>query len=147
MINPGNYRAKAVRAEIGESRNGTPFAAVTFRLESQDDTVTWYGYLTEKTTERTLRSLRIAGWKGNDVRTVEADGALPDVVELVIHDEEYNGNVSARVQWVNKPRKAEGAAPFDKEALARKLAAVAKVTTSEKPVASRLPDDSDIPFD
>lgn len=146
-MNPGTYKAKAIRAELGESQNGTPFAAVTFRLEDHDDTIVWYGYITDKTTERTLRSLRIAGWIGNDLRTIEGDGsALREVVDLVIQDDEYNGKVRSKVQWVNKPKSSAG---FDKEALAKRLAAVAKVTTKEKPVVlggGREPDESDLPF-
>lgn len=146
-MNPGTYRANAIRAELGESQNGTPFAAVTFRLEDKDETIVWYGYLTDRTTERTLRSLRIAGWVGNDLRTIEGDGsALRESVDLVIQDDEYNGKVRSKVQWVNK---VKGSGALDKDALAKRLAAVAKVTTKEKPIAlgfERTPDDSEIPF-
>lgn len=68
--------------------------------------LTWDGYFTDATFERTVESLRHMGWEGMDL------GAIADLdkneVELVIGVEEYTNPTTGetktynRVNWVNR---------------------------------------------
>lgn len=97
----GNYLARAVSAQLGMTKSGKEQVAVTFRLKMDlSKTITWYGYFTDKTTERTIESLRFCGWIGVDL--TDLSGIDREEVELVIANEEYEGKTSPRVQWVNR---------------------------------------------
>ena len=125
MINAGTYRAHATKAELGFTKKGDPQVAVTFRLlddEVADQELTWYGYFTEKTKTRTLESLVHAGWDGEDPDELAGLGTTE--VSLVVAHEEYNGRVSARIQWVNAIGGAVLQKPMaesDKKAFAKSL--------------------------
>lgn len=103
-IQDGTYRARAVGAALGETKGGKEQVAVEFELLTDDLTpgqrITWFGYFTEKTTARTIESLRICGWTGSDLTDLEGIGA--NEVELVVENEEWEGKTRAKVQWVNK---------------------------------------------
>lgn len=106
------YAAKASGSPItfGESKNGNVQIAVEFEVDHPEfsgETITWIGHFTDATAERTLESLQIAGWKGEDVAEllgVVGSESLPDVVSLACDVEEYEGKQQLRVQWVNRPR-------------------------------------------
>jgi hypothetical protein len=102
LIREGTVPAVARGYAFGEAKTGTEQIGVQFELLGGPDTgrmITWYGYFTEKTYERTLQSLRYMGWKGTDVTN---PGELDQKVMLVIaHEEDQNGDMRARVQWVN----------------------------------------------
>jgi hypothetical protein len=96
MIPEGTFSAVARGGTLSESENKkTPQVVVSFEIttaEHAGTTINWFGFLTDKTTERTIESLRYAGWKGSDLADL-SDLAKPDtpVVELVIEHEEYEG--------------------------------------------------------
>lgn len=98
------FRARAASWGLGESSTGKEQVAVEFRISTENadvQSLTWYGYFTEATADRTLESLRYCGWTGDDLLNLE--GLDANEVDLVIEDEEYNGQVRPKVQWVNKP--------------------------------------------
>lgn len=103
-IPKGRYRARSLQAEFGFSPNkGTEQVVVEFELlddQWRGERVTWIGYFTEKTTERTMEALRFCGWSGDDVTDLVGLGTSE--VSLVIDHEEYDGKLQAKVQWVNK---------------------------------------------
>lgn len=106
----GLYRAKAVRAELGEA--GTGNAQVGIEFELLDGGVTepefiprfihYYGTFTDKAVQHTLKAMRTAGWKGDDVSDLSSVGG-PDApeVSLVVENETYNGQTRPKVKWVN----------------------------------------------
>lgn len=100
----GRYRARALQGEFGYSPNkGTEQVVVEFELldeQWRSERVTWIGYFTGNTTERTLEALRFCGWTGDDV--TDLTGLGNGEVSLVIDHEEYDGKLMAKVQWVNK---------------------------------------------
>jgi hypothetical protein len=105
MLEAGYYRARAVEWALGKTEKGKPHVAV--RFETFDDQglpgehITWYGYFTEKTEERTLESLQHCGWEGDDI--TDLSGIERNEVQLVVERDEYEGKVRSKVAWVNKP--------------------------------------------
>lgn len=116
MITNGTYRARATGAcVLGTSANkGTPYLELYFKVSEGDHKntlVRWTGYFTENTNERTIQSLLLMGWQGEDPSEF-ADGKLHGLdskdVDIVVEIEEYedaegNPKKSPRVQWVNSP--------------------------------------------
>jgi hypothetical protein len=97
------YRAKAREWGLGESGTGKPQVAVSFLVLTEGAThaqLTWYGYFTDETFDRTVESLRHCGWQGDDLS--DLSGLDANEVDLVVEDETYNGETRTRVQWVNK---------------------------------------------
>lgn len=107
----GYYDAHASGAAItfGRSENGNTQIAVEFEIDSPDyagETITWIGHFTDKTAARTIESLQIAGWQGDDVSDLDGQPGstvLPDAVSLTCEGEEYQGEYKCKVQWVNRP--------------------------------------------
>lgn len=154
LIPEGYYRARAMSGELTESSKGNECAQVTFRLldgDSEGRTITWWGYFTtEKNSERTLESLRYCGCKfgpsGDDI--TDLTGFDGQDVSLDIGHEEYEGNLKARVKWVNRdggmaatPLDAAKKASFKDRMRARLLA-----SKEEKPASGGADDLSDLPF-
>lgn len=107
MLNAGTYRGKATRGKLGLTSTGKEQVAVEFTFtDPPGQRLTWFGFFTDGTFDRTIESLRACGWKGNDLSEFShPDGALPagmeNEVELVVEHEEYEGKVRARIAWVN----------------------------------------------
>ena len=101
----GRYRARGVQAALGKTSKGGEQVAVEFQVYDAEgvpgESITWYGYFTEKTFERTIESLRLCGWTGNDLS--DLSGVDANEVSLTIENEEYNGTTRSKVQWVNAP--------------------------------------------
>lgn len=105
-IADGTYRARALGGEFGYTQGNNEQVAVLFALLGDDDAetgerITWFGYFTEKTQQRTLEALRYCGWTGNDLTDLVSLGST--VVEIVVEAEEYNDKWQAKVKWVNRP--------------------------------------------
>lgn len=153
----GYYNARATSTPIvfGKSSNGNIQIAIEFAIEDEafvGEVQTWVGHFTDKTTERTIESLCHAGWSGDDVyalRGVPGSEALPEMVQLVIEPEEYEGEWTLKVQWVNKPgagrfKFKEEATEGDLRALGARLRATVKSVRAQggaprKPAQPRTP--------
>jgi hypothetical protein len=99
----GTFVAKAESYDFGVSEKNTEFVAVVFRIEEGEnfgERVTWNGYFTEKTIKRTLESLRYCGWSGDMV--TDLTGIDKNKVQLVIKEEEFEGKLRTKVEWVNR---------------------------------------------
>src|SRR3954466_6748613 len=103
MIPAGTYRARAVEGALGFTSKGTEQIAVQFTVvegEQKGHYITWYGYFSEKTLERTLESLEYCGWEGDDVS--DLIGLDKNEVTIVVeHEQDEEGQVRARVRWIN----------------------------------------------
>jgi len=113
-ITDGKYKARAVgQVVLGtSSEKKTPFIELYFEIiegENKGGQARWTGYFGPKSAERTIDSLQIAGWQGDDPGEF-ADGELHGLdtneVEIVVELEEYEKDgekrVTPRVQWVNR---------------------------------------------
>jgi hypothetical protein len=100
----GTFKARAKEWGLGHSANGKEQVAVMFELaggEHDGQSITWFGYFTEQTVDRTLDALRYCGWEGDNL--AELDSLDANEVELVLDEEEYDGKVRTKVKWVNRP--------------------------------------------
>lgn len=113
MIPEGKYVAKAVQWDFGYTRGKEGEApkeqiAVQFEVaegEYQGHTLTWYGFFTEKAQQRTIESLRYAGWSSDDI--MEMSGMGDVLCQVVVEHETQTegkgaGEVRARIRWVNQ---------------------------------------------
>lgn len=101
----GSYKARAVSSVLGVAGTGTEQVAVTFEITAdgprKGEQHVWYGFFTDATTSRTLESLETAGWDGDSLDKPVGLGRIE--CEVVLGEEEYNGDMKVRVQWVNRP--------------------------------------------
>lgn len=160
MLAKGTYHAHAVGAQIGFTSKGNEQIAVEFELTDEEyagQHITWIGFFTEATTERTMESLRHCGWHGDDITEAMRDGLAANEVQLVIDHEVYEGKTQVRVRWVNKPGSGGGMklrAPMDdaqKRQFAAKMKAQAvasRMKAGVKPAPAREPgaDDDELGF-
>ena len=80
----GKYLATANQARFGESsQKGTLFIEVEFQLKELPEKLIWTGYMTEKTTQRTLDSMALIDWSGDDTFS-EGSFSTDKVVQLVV---------------------------------------------------------------
>jgi hypothetical protein len=101
----GTYKARAIGSVLGVAGTGTEQIVVTFEITSEGsrkgEQYAWYGFFTDATTSRTLDALENAGWDGESLENPAGLGRVE--CEIVLGEEEYNGETKVRVQWVNKP--------------------------------------------
>lgn len=120
MIQPGTHRVTVRDHYLSKSKNaGTPFIGIVFEEAEGDnpDTITWFGYITEKTAERLVATLEGLGWTGNDITTLgqpPTDDQVGDrnidlrgaECEIVVESEIYNEKTQVKVKWINTPGSA-----------------------------------------
>jgi len=102
-MKPGTYVARAKEWDLGTTDNDKEYIGVLLQIEEGDSvgqTITWYGYFTEKTEQRTIESLRYCGWEGHNF--VDLKGLDKNLVKIVVDEEEYEGRVHTKVQWINR---------------------------------------------
>lgn len=118
--NPGSYIVRATAWDFGQTSKGTDQVAVTFEVQPGEpeagNTITWYGYFSEKATKRTLEGLKHAGWTGKpeDFETLAGMGTKDCIVEVEL--DTYEGKTRPKVKWVNSLDGGGGAglkAPLD----------------------------------
>ncbi len=118
LLPPGSYRARAVASHYDlSSQKLTPFAKITFEIiegPEKGRQIDWIGYLSEKTMERTVESLRNCGYAGNNPEELSncgpnaIAGLLPREVQIVTQHKEFRGSVSDEVRWVNEVGQSGG---------------------------------------
>ena len=119
-IQAGTYKAVATSFQLGTSANkGSPQVAVMFQVvggEHDGERVSWMGYFSEtkdktgkSVATRTIESLQICGWEGDDLSAITLDD-LPSEVEIVVQMKPYNGDKEEHqgrefpeVRFVNDP--------------------------------------------
>lgn len=105
----GIFKARAVEWGLGCTDKGSEYIAVSFEIlegEHAGKRVTWPGYFTDKTTDRTIDSLRYCGWSCDNIAALTGMGTAD--VEIVVEVEDYQARDGAwkkasRVRWVNRP--------------------------------------------
>lgn len=98
-----SHKARAEKWTLGMTGTGKEQIVVFFRFiggEFDGQGITWYGFFTDGTIDRTLDSLRHCGWAGDNIG--ELDGLDANEVELELEDDTYNGKTTTKVKWVNR---------------------------------------------
>jgi len=162
-IAAGKYTARAVgEVVLGKSKTkDTPFIEFYFEVrggECSGERVRWTSYFTEKTSERTIQSMQLCGWDGDDL-AVFSDGKLHGLnkkdVSIVVELESYKNEkgedrTTPKVAWVNRigflnteARMTEDAA----SSFAAKMNDLIHLAKVRKPQATaESVSDDDIPF-
>lgn len=167
-LKAGTFTVKGVRGALGYTNTGKEQVGVELCVvddgEFFGERITWYGYFTEKTFDRTIESLRILGWDGDDLS--DLTGLDRNEAQAVIEEDEYDGKLRLKVQWINakgglaiqKPMGDSEAASFAQRMKGRVLShrqknggAVAQTASTRSGARGRddvppPPSDDDIPF-
>ena len=124
------YLARACgAAQFEESGNNNMQIAIPFEIveegERYGETITWFATMHDtpdkkgKTgKDRVVESLIYMGFGGDDMTALmeisddDARALLPEIVELVVVPDEYEGTTRLKVRWVNRP--GAGRAGFKK---------------------------------
>lgn len=150
MANQKRYvTSKAKSWALGVSSTGKEQVAVSFPIpdaEGGEYHLAWYGFFTEGTVERTIESLRLLGFEGDDLTNLV--GLDKNSVELVIEEEEYpqgSGQFQEKIQWINRGGGALVKTPLEGEkaktfaALMREKFRVHDAQAGKKPAAAAKP--------
>jgi hypothetical protein len=160
MVPEGFYRAVvspvvgedgSAPVQFGESKDGKPQVLINFEIIDgpyAQRVLPWWGSFNaslpqgskakQTPMQRTLYSLRLCGWVGDDVMDV-VNQDMGNEVSIQVEHHEYDGKVNARVSWVNKPGGGGVvmANPMTKDALRRFSASVKSVAKSIPPVPGK----------
>lgn len=104
MIPEGQYNAKPIEAAMGFTKSRSEQVAVSFELIDepyQGTQITWYGYFSNKTMDRTFDSLRACGWDGQSLANLSTVGTK-NVKVVIEHEADQDGNPRERIRWVNE---------------------------------------------
>lgn len=96
----GTFRAEIVDHGYSETKAGTPQFTVQFSTES--GTIAGFFAMTDKAIEHTIKKIRAMGYEGDDLDDL-ADGTVLKgcYCSIQVTHETYNGQISAKVGWVN----------------------------------------------
>lgn len=151
-LTAGTYKAK-VQGEcvLGTSKEkGTPFIEFYLTIlegENKGGRARWTGYFTENTNERSIQSLQICGWAGDDLSQF-SDGGLHGLdaneVEIVVEIEEYEKEGETkhapRVAWINRAggflNKAAAMNPDAAKAFAERMRGLVLKSKEKNPVSA-----------
>ena len=109
MIEPGRYRARAIEGVLGKAKTGTEQIEVRFQLLDVAQSLTWRGFFTDATEERTMKALEISGWKWTPLCFPED---APEVSLVIEHEEGQDGKTYPKVRWVNEPYRLTAKQPL-----------------------------------
>jgi len=109
----GYHTGKAISGAPCLTSQGRDQVAVEFEFiggPNDGKRSTWYGSFTEKSADRTLESLMVAGWDGESLERL--DGLGTTQVTLVVESDTYGGEARNRIAWVNR---MQGSGPAIKQ--------------------------------
>ena len=133
----GRFKARACSWGLGYTSTGKEQVAVELKLTEEvftGERITWYGYFTEGTQERTFESLRALGWEGDDLSNLT--GLDKNEVSIVVQGEEYQGRTSLKVKFINPLgglALKETMTPDQAKAFARRMKGWAVASRQAKP--------------
>src|ERR1700745_2665809 len=164
LIPVGRYRAVSVpfvtdngteSVQFGTTKTGTDQVLVNFEITQGPEMghrVPWFGFFTDKTTKRTLQSLRAIGFNGDDLNAIVSQ-ALDYEVDITVEHNTYEGKTTARVGFVGGGGGASLANQMDGKSRARFAAQMKRFLGDVPEVAGKPADrtaappvDSEPPF-
>lgn len=138
-IVPGVYDMRATDADLGYtqgSEGNPPSPQVAVLMEFVDgpykgQSITWYGFFTEKTKTGTIRALRLLGLVGDDVSDLSTvRGQAPCTVQV---EPDLHGVAQAKIRFVGGGAIAmkNTMSPEQKKAFAASMQALVSTVKSE----------------
>jgi hypothetical protein len=110
LIEPGTYTARIADYGVSTTNAGSPQIVIKFAFKdpaNQERYLTWFGNLSEKAIPFTMKALAVCGLS-KDLEYV-ADGpdggaldTLQEVSIVVAQENDLEGHLVNRVQWVNR---------------------------------------------
>lgn len=109
-ITEGSKTARVVAGRFIQSEKGTMGIEVAFKFKQgeNEERITWVGWLTANSIQRTMTTLvDVLGFNGDDEPMPGTSDLKPGSlntqkdVELVVEMETYEGKTNPRVKWVN----------------------------------------------
>jgi len=107
-VRKGQFNAYISGYGVGKSKDkGTPSVNVAFHVDvdGNQENITWFGYLTDKSKARTFETLYKLGWNGDLDGLAEGSSSkcFREGVEfnVTIDSESYNGDEKFKVKWIN----------------------------------------------
>lgn len=135
-----------------EAKSGSEFVRVPVVIADEGDQkgkeIVWKGYLTEKATERTLKTLDDifgTGWTMQQLEDQSVQNWVGTEVRVTVQGEEYNGETRFKIKWLNPIKAPAVAMEADRiKALDAKLAEIRGGAPT--PAAKPSTETDDIPF-
>ncbi len=105
-MKPGIYKAKPLEnALCASATKGTEFVAIVFEVvdgPERGERIRADLYVTDKTSDRATRALRMLGWAGGVDSSMRLTGLVNAVPIGVIEETKNNGRVEPKVDWVGE---------------------------------------------
>lgn len=103
----GHHKGRAISGDFGFAGTGTKQVAVLFEFtegECQCEQLTWYGFFTPATAERTVEGLRNAGctFPNGDLCDLTGLGSVECVLVVEEDGTDDHGYPRLKIRWVNK---------------------------------------------
>lgn len=154
-LQAGKHQVTAKSAYVTESKNGT--MGIVIKFENDDGEIECTRWLTEKTRERVLDDLETLGFERYLLNDPQNLLKLSEIIAgaecgIVVEDEEYQGNVTPKVKWINPsgPLKATGPDTIERlYGLLTGKEVAPRLVSQPKPVAPPVYapiDDESVPF-
>lgn len=104
-LNVGKFTARAMTAHLSGTKSGDVQVAVQLAFDDPRAAgvtqATWYGsFKSERSEAKTIETLRLCGWRGDDLDNLASiDGSVQ--VSASCEEDEYQGQKTVRVRWLN----------------------------------------------
>lgn len=135
----GKQMARAVDCALSGAEGKTPCVAIEF-ANDENESITWYGYLSDKASKRTIADLRKMGWQGDDLSELTATD-ISKSVEIDVYNDPWTDNDGNTRESTKCRLAGMAAAPLGSEA-AKALAAKLKGLCKSVPKPTK----ADAPF-
>lgn len=91
----------ATITEHGYSFSGTNTTQLMVRFETQHGSIVGYFSFSDAAVEYTIEKIRNMGFQGDDLDALNGDCLIGNKCSIVVDHEEYNGQMKAKVKFVN----------------------------------------------
>lgn len=103
-LTAGTYHVQVKSANMTESQKGT--MGITFHFECESGDIDCTRWVTPGTSEYVIKDLDTLGFGRELIDKVENLDRIDEITrgnecQIVVEDEEYKGNVTAKVKWIN----------------------------------------------
>jgi hypothetical protein len=106
VVSPVETQSGLLPIQFGPGTEKSPFTAVLsfeiLRGPQAGQHISAFLYFGEKSVNRSMESLRVCGFKGDDLDKF-VDQTPDQEVQIVVEHETYDGQTRAKIKWINSP--------------------------------------------